>query len=175
MVEIRHVKAEILTREGFAPYGEVMFRESDHSSLTPTPTPPPPPARLNLTAGTPRLYLMHLPKRGLRIQSIARHIKVTQCLGSVTGTGWYMGVAQGKDMDPSARPDLETFKVFYIPKEAGIKLNEGTWHAGPHFDDPEMTFYNLELDNTNQDDFYSFDFAHELGLAFEVEPVTNHV
>ncbi|KAJ3336895.1 hypothetical protein HDU93_002008 [Gonapodya sp. JEL0774] len=114
---------------------------------------------------------MHLPRRGLRIESIARHKKVTQCLGSVTGRGWYMGVALPSATDPAGRPDLSTFKVFYIPKESGIKLDEGIWHAGPHFDDPSMTFYNLELEDTNQDDFQSHSFAEVDGCVFEAGKV----
>lgn len=30
-----------------------------------------------------------------------------------------------------------------------LKLNAGTWHAGPLFTEPFMDFFNLELADTN--------------------------
>lgn len=52
-----------------------------------------------------------------------------------------------------AQPDMETLQVFFIPGDKAIKLSEGTWHAGPLFEEPEHAlFYNLELMDTNIND-----------------------
>ena len=40
-------------------------------------------AELDLSAGTPRLYLMHLPYRGREFDRITYHARVTQCLGGL--------------------------------------------------------------------------------------------
>lgn len=46
-------------------------------------------------------------------------------------------------------PDVEQVKVFKISGPKFVKLNRGTWHAGPLFTPDSMDFYNLELTNTN--------------------------
>ena len=39
--------------------------------------------------------------------------------------------------------------VFRVEGSKFLKLNRGTWHAGPLFKADTMDFYNLELSNTN--------------------------
>ncbi len=50
-------------------------------------------AQLDLTLGTPRLYIMRLPRKGLQIRQITRHRQVTQCLASTSGESWFIAVA----------------------------------------------------------------------------------
>lgn len=58
-----------------------------------------------------------------------------------------------------------------VPFGAFIKLNPGTWHAGPHFDNHEyMDFYNLELSDTNQVDHNNFHFDDECGIEIRILP-----
>lgn len=47
-------------------------------------------AQLNLAHGTPRFYIMRLPKKsqGLAFSQITHHKHVTQCLGSLTPGDW---------------------------------------------------------------------------------------
>jgi hypothetical protein len=63
----------------------------------------------------------------------------------------------------------EDISVFKIPFGQFIKMHEGTWHAGPHFDGPPyMDFYNLELADTNQVDHHNFDFAQKLDSIIQI-------
>jgi hypothetical protein len=48
-----------------------------------------------------------------------------------------------------AFPKEKDLAVFRVPPGAFIKMNEGTWHAGPLFSNAHMDFYNLELSDTN--------------------------
>ena len=58
-----------------------------------------------------------------------------------------------------------------VPFGTFIKMNPGTWHAGPHFDTPNyMDFYNLELSDTNQVDHYNFHFDDALQTAIKIIP-----
>lgn len=41
-------------------------------------------AQLKLSEGTPRFYIMHLPRKGLVFDRITYHAKVSQCLGERT-------------------------------------------------------------------------------------------
>lgn len=55
-----------------------------------------------------------------------------------------------------------------IPPGHFIKLHEGTWHAGPLFDAPDtMSFFNLELADTNVVDHNTHVYAHE-GVSFQL-------
>jgi len=117
---------------------------------------------------------MHLENRPLEFSNITHHASVTQCLGSIGGNVWYLGVAKpsivdsneikdnsGKTVVKSCSdhfylpPAVEDVQVFKVSGSKFLKLNRGTWHAGPLFKSDTMDFYNLELSNTN----VSFSFS----------------
>lgn len=109
---------------------------------------------------------MHLEDQPLRFSTITHHYNVTQCLGAIGGDVWYLGVAKPSVVDPNAEdkvenvvqsrrghffvpPAVDGVQVFKITGPKFLKLNRGTWHAGPLFKSHAMDFYNLELSNTN--------------------------
>lgn len=120
-----------------------------------------------------RFYIMHLEDRALEFSTITHHASVTQCLGSVGGHDWYLGVAKPSIVDPNetkgttgaeveshcghfyVSPSINDVQAFKISGSKFLKLNRGTWHAGPLFLDKSMDFYNLELSNTNVSIYYS--------------------
>lgn len=156
-----------LTAEAFAPYGQLVltrksglqFERHDYKPWEHSDE-----AQLVLTQGTPRLWIMHQFKRGRRFANIARHRKVSQCLGSLEGKEWFMAVAPAQSHEESARPRIEDIVAFRIPGDQIIKLHVATWHAGPHFDHDECKFINLENMDTNQNDFQ----AVPLGVECEM-------
>ena len=77
---------------------------------------------------------------------------------------WYIAVAEA-GTDPSEM-NMEAFEV---PPGVFIKLNVGTWHAGPHFQCPQMDFYNLELADTNVIDHHNKNFDFE-NKQFIIKP-----
>jgi ureidoglycolate hydrolase len=146
-----------LTPEAFAPYGEVVepLRTGGQGAETGyDPEASSREARLVLDNGRPRLWVMHLPHVGLAFKAIARHRRVTQCLGSLGGKEWLIGVAPPGDFADDARPRLEDIAAFRIPGDRLVKLHVGTWHAGPHFVHDECLFVNLENIDTNRRDFH---------------------
>ena len=116
-----------------------------------------------------RLYIMTLDCRSLKFSSITHHARVTQCLGSIGGHVWYLGVAKPSLVEPDQveadkgsnavqshdghfyiPPAIEDVRVFRFSGPKFVKLNMGTWHAGPLFNPQiKMDFYNLELSNTH--------------------------
>jgi len=147
----------------FAPYGQVIATRQVFGQGVGThkdPSTDPEEARLVLSEGTPRLWIMHMGQIGTRFSRIARHRRTTQCLGSVDGTEWLLGVAPAGDLSDGAKPALGDIVGFRIPPGAIIKLHLGTWHAGPHHQRAEARFLNLELMDTNEADFH----AVELGV-----------
>jgi ureidoglycolate hydrolase len=153
-----------LTVAAFAPYGQVIeARGAAGQGLGPAhrPESDPTEARLVLTNGAPRLWLMHLKHLGLRFTRIARHRRVTQCLGALGGKEWLIAVAPPGERGDGARPDLADIVAFRVPGDCVIKLEVATWHAGPHFVYDQCVFFNLENMDTNDHDFH----AVELGVT----------
>ncbi|GAB4852180.1 hypothetical protein Ancab_016371 [Ancistrocladus abbreviatus] len=163
----------------FEEFGQVIEASPDGHEFGPYD------AQLDLSRGTPRFYIMHLENRPLKFSTITHHAKVTQCLGSIGGHVWYLGVAKpsivvpvesasdtGKEIARSPHghfyvpPDVDDVRVFKVNGTKFLKLNIGTWHAGPLFKAGVMDFYNLELSNTNVVDHTTYDFRKRNGLVF---------
>jgi ureidoglycolate hydrolase len=153
LLEIRE-----LTPEAFAPYGQVIAPLRTGGQGTASHDDPETSAReaqLVLRNGTPRLWVMHLPHVGLGFTRIARHRRVTQCLGSLGGKEWLIAVAPPGDLGDDAQPRIDDIVAFRVPGDRLIKLHVATWHAGPHFVHDECLFVNLENLDTNRRDFHA--------------------
>jgi ureidoglycolate hydrolase len=158
-ITVRSLQAQLITVDNFRPYGQLIIPSNDGKMFDESD------AQLNLKNGVPRFYIMRLQTRGRKFNRITRHSQCTQCLGSLGGQAWFMGVAP-----PSShpQPDLEKLRVFRIPGDCFIKLEVGTWHAGPLFEQPAIDFYNLELSDTNVVDHFTYNFAQEQSIEFEI-------
>ncbi|CAH9137637.1 unnamed protein product [Cuscuta epithymum] len=169
------------TPETFREFGQVIEAAPDGEEFGPHD------AQLDLSRGVPRFYIMQLKDRSLKFSTITHHANVTQCLGSVGGRVWYLGVAKPSVVDPSGStvvannvrrsdcghfyvpPAVDEVHAFRITGSKFIKLNIGTWHAGPLFTDDMMDFYNLELSNTNVVDHTTHNFTEENKVVFHLE------
>ncbi|NJP08955.1 MAG: Ureidoglycolate hydrolase [Leptolyngbyaceae cyanobacterium RU_5_1] len=153
------LRPQPITPETFRPYGQVVFASEDGEPYDSRD------AQLQLQSGTPRFYIMRLRDRGLKFNTITRHLRCTQCLGSLEGKEWYIAVSKPcKD----AVPDWEDITAFRIPGNCFIKLDVGTWHAGPYFDEPVIDFYNLELSDTNLVDHDTCNLFETYGVEYEM-------
>jgi ureidoglycolate hydrolase len=158
-VLLKQLRAELITTEGFKPYGQLINPSQDGKAYDETD------AQLNLQNGIPRFYIMRLDKRGRKFHKITRHNRCTQCLGSLEGKEWLIAVAPPSEAN---EPDVEKMKAFRIPGNCFIKLEVGTWHAGPYFEHDVVDFYNLELSDTNIVDHFTHDFLKNQNLEFEI-------
>src|SRR5947208_6438156 len=146
-----------LTVEAFAPYGEVVMplRTGGQGAETSyDPETSASEARLVLRNGEPRVWIMHLPHVGLGFSRIARHRQVTQCLGSLGGKEWLIGVAPPGDRSDDARPRVEDIVAFRIPGDRLIQLHVATRHGRPDSLPAHCLFVNLENRDTNRRDFH---------------------
>ncbi len=105
---------------------------------------------------------MRLHHRSRKFHTITRHV---QCNGSLEGKELLIAVAPTTDVP---QPELEEITAFRIPGNCFIKLNQGTWHAGPYFDDEFVDFYNLELSDTNINDHHTYNFGQRDSLELEI-------
>lgn len=159
LLSLKQIPALPITESNFKPYGELITPSRDGKAFDASD------AKLKLDLGTPRFYIMHLERRGKTFDKITRHDLCTQCLGSLNGKNWLMAVCP-----PSVgqTPDLDRLRAFQIPGNCFIKLEVGTWHAGPYFDESAIDFYNLELSDTNVVDHFTYSFATQENLQFEI-------
>lgn len=147
-----------ITPENFQPYGQVIYSRSDGAGDSTD-------AVLILKQGIPRFYIMRLHYKGRRFHTITRHVRCTQCLGSLEGKDWLMAVAPPSD---TPQPVLEKIAAFRIPGSCFVKLDIGTWHAGPYFDHEFVDFYNLELSDTNTADHDTYNLIENGNLELEL-------
>ncbi len=160
LTKIQPMSAVSITAEAFRPFGQLILPQPDDIAFNPQD------AQLRLDGGIPRFYIMSLHQRGRRFHTITRHGGCTQCLGSLEGQAWFMGVAPPSS---ASQPRPEDITVFEIPGNCFIKLDVGTWHAGPYFDADTVNFYNLELSDTNVVDHTTCDLLQTYGVEFEIE------
>jgi ureidoglycolate lyase len=159
-IVVRDLPVRSITREAFAPFGDLIAPLTDGVPFGPDD------AKLDLAGGIPRLYIMRLLRRGLVVRQITRHRQVTQCLAAMGGKSWLMAVAPPKELDrPTAEPALADIVGFIVPGTVAVKLHRGTWHAGPFFEDDEISFLNLELSDTNEVDHQSSNLLERFGCA----------
>lgn len=157
---VQQLNAESVTSENFQRYGQVISASIDGKPYDAED------AQLNLQNGIPRFYIMRLHRRGRKFHTITRHIKCTQCLGSLSGKDWLIAVAPANN--DRNEPRLEEIAAFRIPGNCFIKLEIGTWHAGPYFEHEIVEFYNLELADTNVVDHFTHNFLKSHQLEFEI-------
>lgn len=142
-----------VTRENFAPFGEFVTGTAGCND-----------AAIDLSQGRPRFYVMRLSHQPGLFDRITRHRRVTQCLGALMGSAWWIAVAPPSPA--AARADPATIAAFRIPGDGFIRLHAGTWHAGPYFAEPFVDFFNLELADTNETDHDSC--ALEVQFEFDI-------
>lgn len=150
-ITLHQVTAEPLTRDGFAPFGDV---------LAPTPgridnndlldggyarmSDPVPGERradfdvldywgdiATISRDTMRLGYLRTKRRPLAFSWFERHLKGTQSFMPLGGVESVICVARAGDPALGTLPDLNTVRAFRMDGRSGINLHPGTWHWTP--------------------------------------------
>ena len=124
-------------------------------------------AELIFNGANLRYYVMRLRRRPAMLGSMTRHTQATQCLSSADAQPWWLAVASAKLA--SEELDHTTVQLVNVQPGEGVKLHQGTWHAGPFFVAPTALFFNLELSDTNITDHNSQPLTTKLGLNLKDE------
>ena len=156
---VTQLKAQWISPQDFQPYGQLISATEDGKPYDLND------AQLVLHPGTPRFYIMRLSQKGRKFKHITRHLNCTQCLGSLEGKEWLMAVAPPST---ASQPAIEDIIAFRIPGNCFIKLERGTWHAGPYFETDFIDFYNLELSDTNINDHETCNLSKTYNREFEI-------
>lgn len=159
----KKIQAEWITPESFQPYGELITAH-DQGTFNGRPSDRSGGVVLNLENGTPFFWGMRLKKTGRNVDRIVRHLECNQCIGSIE-KDWFIVVAPPTEVE---RPEIDKLTVFRIPGNCFIKIGMGVWHAGPFFDYDFVDFYNLELADTGDIDYFTHNLIEKDGLELEI-------
>lgn len=111
------VRAEPLSEEAFAPFGQVVARGD---------------AVMELRDGEEfHLNVLHYDRKPLRCDHLNRHHKATQALVALAGKPTLLVVAPAA-YDFSTDDHLAHVRAFVCDGSAGVNLSLGTWHWGPY-------------------------------------------
>lgn len=130
---VKIIKAEGLTRDAFAPFGQVLGLEG----LNPLP--------INLygdrivvhrpgyfESDQPVEFLLSYHKiRPFEVIFIERHLEITQTFIPLGGHPFISVVARPNAREEDGLPAQEELHAFMVPGDSAINLHRGTWHEVP--------------------------------------------
>ena len=93
-----NISVNEITKENFAEFGDFVVACDNRKPYDNTD------AKLDLSRGEPRLYIMELDYKVLEFSKISRHVNCSQCLGSVDSQSWYIAVCPANNS--VIKPDL---------------------------------------------------------------------
>ena len=144
------VRAEPLTSEGFAPFGQVIGRDDVVLEL-----------RGDETFHLDIISYEHKP---LRFEVLNRHHRATQALIALNGKPSVVLVGP-PDVDFSSRQHLDELRAFVADGSMGINLALGTWHAGPYPLTDRVDLVNVQGRQVLQNDVEEAHVARDLGVV----------
>lgn len=144
-----------MTRESFAPYGEIIGERGD--------------VTLDLDGGSASLAAQTVEARPLRFDFIGRHLRSEQVFAPLGGAQSVLAVAP-PSAENSALPDLKQLAAFLVDGSCAFKLHRGTWHVSAFPLSDSATFLVLDRQGTLEEDFDLRDLKTSLGVVVEIQP-----
>lgn len=128
------VRAEPLSPQAFAPFGQVLSSERDGTALS----------TIELRGGEAfALNVLSYERRPLRCDHLNAHHKATQALVALGGKPTLLVVAPaGTVFDSPAA--LDAVRAFVCDGTAAVNLSLGTWHWGPYPLSDRVDLLNLQ-------------------------------
>jgi ureidoglycolate lyase len=164
----RRLRAEPVTAEGFAPFGEVPVEDGD----------PDDPVRLTFTRADPHFNFIvhtydeieHTPAGIAVCDHLNRHDTATQTLCPLTGDAVLVVAPPAVDFSDPAH--LDAVRAFVLRPHDAVNLALGTWHWGPFPAAPGgVRIANVQGRGYPTDNAVA-DLAATLGTVVEVELAT---
>ena len=147
------VRAEPLTSEGFAPFGQVVGRDEVVIEL-----------RDDEEFHLDVLSYDHKP---LEFTVLNRHHRATQALIALNGKPTVVLVGPA-DVDFSEEAHLGELRAFLCDGSAGINLALGTWHAGPYPLTDHVDLVNVQGKQVMANDVEEAHLDRDLGVTVTI-------
>jgi ureidoglycolate lyase len=148
------LRAEPLSSEGWAPFGQVIGRDDVAIEL-----------RGNEVF---HLDIIHYDRKPILADHINRHHEATQALVSLAGKPWVIIVGP-PDLDVSSAETLRAgLRAFIGDGSLGINIGLGVWHEGPFPLMHDIDLVNVQGKHVIESDNEVAHIADDLGVVIEV-------
>ena len=152
---IRTICLEIrpMTREAFAPYGEVLGERGS--------------VEIDLDGGQPSVIAQTVEERAMNFDFLGRHKRTEQVFIPLGGTMSVIAVALSGASDEN--PDPQKMAAFLVDGTCAFKLHRGTWHTAAFPFADRATFMVVDRENTLDEDLDLRDLKTALGVVVEIK------
>lgn len=152
---MKTIKVQKLTKESFAPFGEVLTTEGREAGGNPASHLWYP--QVVVLNDPTSINLMRVLPHDFVLKDFEGHDHTTENLIAMDGD-LIVGVA------PAGELKEEEVTAFYIPCGLGISLKPSVWHAVPFAVGKEVMSVCIFKNNTSHDDIYFDSLKEEIGL-----------
>ncbi len=143
-----------LTREAFAPYGE-LISERGHIEL-------------DLDGGRASVCAQTNEAHPFEFDFLGRHLRTEQVFAPLGNAQSIIAVAP-PCAEASSLPDEKRLAAFLVDGSCAFKLHRGTWHTSAFPLGEHATFLVLDREGTLEDDYDLRDLKTALGLVVEIQ------
>ena len=143
-----------MTREGFAPYGEIVAERGEIA--------------IDTDGGAANLAAQTVEARPMRFDFLGRHLRSEQFFAPLGGAKAVIAVAPPSE-EGAALPDINRMAAFLVDGSGAFKLHRGTWHASAFPVSEQATFLVLDRENTLEEDFDLRDLKTSLGVVVQIQ------
>jgi ureidoglycolate lyase len=148
------LKAQPLTREAFAPYGELIGERGQ--------------IELDLDGGRANAFAQTVEARSFVFDFLGRHERSEQVFAPLGLATSIIAVAPPCEGN-AASPDETRLAAFLVDGTTAFKLHRGTWHTSAFPLQQQATFLVLEREGTLEEDYDLRDLKTSLGVVVEIQ------
>ena len=141
-----------MTRESFAPYGEVISERG--------------PVEVDIDRGCPTVLVQTVEHRDMTFDFLGRHLRTEQVFSPLGSAHSVIAVAPPND---DGKIDLKKLMAFMVDGNAAYKLNKGTWHTSAFPVDERASFLVVEREGTLEEDYELRDLKTVHGVVVEIQ------
>ena len=153
---MKTIKVQKLTKEAFAPFGEVLTVEGREAGGNPASHLWYP--QVVVIDDPTSINLMRVIQHDFVLKDFEGHDHTTENLIAMDGD-LIVGMA------PAGELKTENVTAFYIPCGLGISLKPSVWHAVPFAVGKDVMSVCIFKNNTSHDDIYFDSLEEEIGLT----------
>jgi ureidoglycolate lyase len=154
---IRTICLEVrpLTRESFAPYGEILSARGG--------------VEVDLGGGTPSFAMQTVEAREMQFDFLGRHRQTEQLFTPVGGQRSVVVVATSDPANDDV-PDVRKMAAFLVDGTCAFKLHRGIWHTSAFPLGESAMFLVVDREGTLEEDWDLRDLKTSLGVVVEIRP-----
>jgi ureidoglycolate hydrolase len=154
-------KARTLSREVFAPYGQIVIRPTDEPAVCNEMFAYWPALATTQIAGEIEISWLKLMRRPLEFGELERHLATPELIVPMDGTV-LLPVAPPEHLDNSdCVPSPEKAEVFRVEQGQAVLLHTGTWHWAPFPLGSQASCLIIFKKDTGAKDLIIQEFANE--------------